>query len=367
MNYKIYPFLFCLLVITACNSNQNEGTNIQVEAPEQDKSTSLDVLLKNEKVKVGAIQKRNIARTIPCTGQIDIPPTGISSVHSKINGQITYLKYLPGDYVKKGTLLTSVEQPQLVKKQRILLETKANLDFARKDYERKKILKAGQATPEKTFDASQNKFELLQATYKGLKKELELLGIDVNTLEKENKFQTAINIYAPQSGFIHEVLVNKGEMISPTTRLMDIANVNDLHLELQVLSKNIGAISKGQQIKFTIPNRSETFSAKVIKINPMLESESATLMVHCQIEHPDKQTFVAGMFVNATIEAESVAVEGLPLQAVIKEGEDYYAFQVQNNQVQKTALINPSASKDFIVFENTKTGQWITEGAYYVE
>lgn len=367
MNHKIYPFLLLLLVVTACNSDQNERMNAAIEESKNHESTSLDILLKNEKIKVGTIQKRNIVRNIQCTGQIDIPPTGISSVHSKINGQITYLKYLPGDYVKKGTLLASVEQPQLVEKQRILLETKANLDFARKDYERKKILKAGQATPEKTFDESQNKFELLQATYMGLKKELDLFGINTNALEADNKFQTAINIYALQSGYIYEVLVNKGEVISPSTRLMGIANINDLHLELQVLSKDVGAISKGQRINFTIPNRSETFSAKVIKINPMLQSDAATLQVHCHIEHPNKQIFVAGMFVNAEIEAASVAVEGLPLEAVIKEGENYYAFQVQNQQVQKTALIKPSTFKDFIVFENKVTGQWITKGAYYIE
>lgn len=353
--------------MVACNSKQEEGSNSQAEHSENEASVSLELLLKNEKVKVGAIQRRNIVRTIPCTGQIDIPPTGISSVHSKISGQVTSLKYLPGDYVKKGTWLTSIEQPLLVEKQRILLETKANLDFARKDFERKKILKAGQATPEKTFDESQNQFELLLATYSGLKKELEMLGINTGALETESKFQTHVNLYAPQSGYIHEVLVHKGEMVDPSTRLMDIANVKNLHLELQVLSKDIGAVSLGQNVNFTIPNRSETFKAKVIKINPMLESEAASLKVHCKIEYPDKRAFIGGLFVNAEIEASAVDVEGLPLEAVIKEGEDFYAFQVENNEVKKTALVNPVVSKDFVVFDNDKAGEWITAGAYYVE
>ena len=116
----------------------------------------------------------------------------------------------------------------------------------------------------------------------------------------------------------------------------------------------ISHISKGQQINFTLPNRSETFTAKVIKINPMLQTETATLKIHCKIEHPDKKIFVPGMFVNAEIETAPTTVEGLQLNAVIKDGEDYFAFRVQNNQVQKTALINAILTRDFIVFDNEK-------------
>lgn len=364
MNYKIYFLLLIHLLVGACSGSDTSMTKSE-EATAL--PVTVDILLKNERIKMGTIQKKTIARTVACTGQIDIPPTEVSTIHSKIAGQVRISKYLPGDYVKKGVLLAIVENPQLIEKQRIFLETKANLNFAKKDFDRKKILKAGQATPEKVVDETQNRYELLQATYKGLKKELELLGIHVDVLETEHNFQSTINIYASQSGYIHQIMVNQGQMISPETALMNIADINHLHLELQLLSKDIGAISKGQQVNFTIPNSSEVYQATVVKINPVVFPENATLQVHCHIDHTDKSTFVAGLFVNAEIQSQESQAEGLPINAVLKEGEDYFAYKIVNNAAIKTPLTNPSLYDDFVVFDDNKDGQWIIEGAYYIE
>ena len=359
MNHHIFYLSILACLLLACN--QADAPETEIAENEEPALVSLDLLSKNERIKTGVIQKRNIARTIQCTGQIDIPPTAVSSVHSKTNGQLIFLKYLPGDYIAKGALVAKVENPMLIEKQRLLLETKANLDLARKDYERKKILKAGQATPEKIFDESQNKFELLTATYQGLKKELELFGININDLENNTAYQSSVNVYANQSGYIHEVLVNKGQMITPETRLMNITDINHLHLELQILSKDIGSIHKGQEVLFTIPNRTETFRAKIIKINPVINNEQATLQVHCSIEHPDKKIFVAGLFANATIDMEAQEMEGLPLSGVIKEGEDYFGYKIQNKEVIKTPLSNVAIFNNFVVFDGEKDGQWVVE------
>lgn len=366
MYLNIQYFMLGCLLLVACNQ-PTEIPDSALESEQELTAIPLETLIKNEKIKTGTIQEKEVVRNVQCTGCIEIPPTEISAIHAKTNGQITFLKYLPGDYIKKGTLIARVENPQLIEKQRIFLETKANLSFASKDFERKKMLKEGQATPEKTFEESQSRYELLQATYEGLKRELSLLGIDVNALETENKFQSSINIYAPQSGYIHEVLVNKGQMITPETQLMDIADIDHLHLELQVLSKDVGVIFKGQKVDFTLPNRQEIFKAEVVKINPMLHTEQASLQVHCHIEHPDKSIFIAGLFANANIQAKANLVEGLPLDAVFKEGDDYFAYKIIDKTAVKTPLINPIAYNDFITFDGDKSGNWIIEGAYYIE
>lgn len=306
-------------------------------------------------------------RTISSTGQITIPPTAINSVHSKINGQVSFLKFLEGDYVRKGTLLTRIEDPQLIEKQRMLLETKAQLRQASKDFERKKILKENQATPEKTFDESQSRYELLQATYSGLKNELEAIGIDLSSLENDNNFQTTIPIYANHSGYIHEVLVNKGQMITKETCLMEIINNHEVLLELQVLSQDIAAIKKGMVVEFSTPNQANTFSATVIKINPMIDPDKSTLKVWCSIDHSDNNSLVGGSFVNAKIKTNPIKTFGLPVKAIIKEGEEYFAYQVVENEVKKIILNNAVTSGDFVTFDGPKNGQWIIEGSYYIE
>ena len=151
-----------------------------------------------------------IKQKVICTGRIEIPPTELISVHSRSEGFITGMSYLPGDYVKKGALLFTITNTHLVEKQRILLETKAELAMAIKDYERKRRLQSEKVTTEKAMDEATARKELLTATYEGLKNELELLGIDVDVLETKKRFQSTLYIHASDAGYVHEVLVNKG-------------------------------------------------------------------------------------------------------------------------------------------------------------
>lgn len=363
---RIYFLLMLCSLFIACKDGPNESTLTEV-GDGASGSVSLEAILQNDKIKIGKIKKKELENSISCTGQIKVPPAAISSVHSKVNGQVSFLKYHEGDFVQKGTLLTRIGNPQLIEKQRILLETKAELSHASKDYQRKKILRDNQATPERSYDESYSRFQILSSKYKGLKIELEAMGINVVKLENENYFQKTIPVTADQSGYINKVLVNQGQMITPETQLMEIVNINKVRLELNVMSQHIGTIKEDQRVKFTVPNHEETFNAEIQNINPMINHDQSTLQVWCSIDHPEKTIFVGGLFVNANILTTPVLSEGLPLSAVVKEGEEYFAFRIIDNNLKKTLLNNAVPAGDFIIFDGQKDGDWITDGAYYVE
>lgn len=368
MRNTVFIILLTLVGTTSCENQQSNAPEM-ASANQSDESTdsSVKTLIAEQLIQVGQLQEKEVANNISCSGHIHIPPTDVNAIHAKINGQVTYLKYLPGDYIKKGTLIARIEHTGIIEKQRQLLETKANLKFAESDFQRKKALFEGRATPEKTFEASQNQFELLKATYNGLKTELELIGVNIDQLEKEGKFQSSIPIYASTSGYVHKVGVNLGQMITPQTCLMEVANLNHLHVELQVQSKDIGAIQRGQKVRFTIPNRKGQYTARIEKINPMVDSEVSTLQVHCHIEHPDKKAFVPGLYVNATILGEPKKVKGLPLDAVIKQGEQYFAYFIQGEEAVKKPLQAAQVQGEFVVMDEMENGNWVVKGAYYLE
>jgi len=326
-----------------------------------------DILSANPAVKIGVMPSRVVKQKVICTGKIEIPPTELISVHSRSEGFIAGMTYLPGDFVKKGALLFTITNTQLVEKQRILLETKAELTMAKKDYDRKQRLQSEKVTTEKALDESIARKELLSATYEGLKNELELLGIDVDALEAERKFQSTLYLYASDAGYVHKVLVNKGQMIQPSDNLMEIANDNHVHLELQVLSKYVPLLTVGQKAQFTLPNSSKKFGAEIVKLNPMLNNETGTLNVHCHIDEENDVQIIAGMFVNAEIEVEANDVSGLPLEAVVKEGIDYYAYCVEGELLKKHLLKNVVVTGDFITFDTISSEQMVIAGAYYVE
>ncbi len=365
---KIYLVILAATLFYSCgNTDKPTMEEDAVHAEERGPLLVEEILSANPAIKIGPMPSRIVQQKVICTGKIEIPPTELISVHSRSEGFITGMTYLPGDYVKRGALLFTITNTKLVEKQRILLETKAELTMANKDYDRKKRLQSEKVTTEKALDESTARKELLTATYEGLKNELQLLGIDVDALQSEQKFQSTLYIYASDAGYVHEVLVNKGQMIQPSDNLMQIANDDHVHLELQVLSKYVPLLAIGQKALFTLPNSAKEFGAEIVKLNPMLNDETGTLNVHCHIDEEHDIQIIAGMFVNAEIEVVANDVSGLPLEAVVKEGMDYYAYCVEGEFLKKHLLQNVVVSGDFITFDTISSEQMVIAGAYYVE
>ncbi len=360
MLHKYILGLIFLGILTACGENPSTEQTVVHAATSQQKTD-------HGKIETGGIISKSIQSDILCTGKIHLPPTSIQLVHSKMEGQLMGMKYIPGDRVANGSLLAQIENAQLIEKQRMLLETKAQLAFAKKDYERKKVLHEANATPEKTFDESQNQFERLSATYHGLKTELQLYGVNVEQLESKGNYQSKVNIRAATFGVVNEVFVHNGQRIQPQDPIMEIARLDDLHLELNVLPKDMSGVALGQSVQFKIAGDTSLYEAVVAKIRPMIGEEETALMVHCDIKEAKKHSFIAGMFVEAIIAQDAKQVEGLPLAAVVKEGEQYYGFRQKNGEPLKTLLPNAKVMNDFVVFDGDKSGIWITAGAYYVE
>jgi cobalt-zinc-cadmium efflux system membrane fusion protein len=340
-------------------------------APESTEAVALPVANSPDlsRITTGPVQTKLVSQDIVCTGEIAVPPTDLISVHSRFSGQVSDLKYLPGDYVRKGAQLLRISNPEIIDKQRKLLEYRAQLATAHQALERQQTLAAGEATTAEQLSISEGAVALLSASYAGLKKELEVYGINVTALEEEGNFQSSVGVYAAGSGFVHAVTTNRGQMISPTDELLQLASTDHLHLELSVPSRSVAGLREGQTVTFTTPFNGMTGTAKVEKINPMVDANTATLNVHCHFETKLTEGLVPGLFLNAIIHAGEQELRGLPLSGTTREGEQYYGYRQVAGEWQKTLLPKAVLLDDFVTFDpgNDAKVQWVTGGAYYLE
>lgn len=355
------------LFLGACNSESSQSdTNVVAEEKEAVLLVK-DFVKNNSNVQIGGILRRSIAQSIESTGSLVIPSTEQYAIHSKSGGSIQEIVYRPGDYVKKGAKLFVLTNPDLIPTQRILLETKSALNLAKKEFARKELLNTKNATTQKEFEESFAQKELLEAKYKGLKAELEVIGIDLVALETNYNFQSKLIIRAPHSGFLTDLLVQKGSLITPEDRLTTIVAKDKMSLELHVLSKYIPLLTKGQEVLVKVPNSADSFKASIERLSSIVDADNGTLVVYCTFDTKEIQALKPGMFVDGIIKVNNREVNGLPNDAVIKKGEQYFAYFVEGELLVKTLLNDVISSDSFTTFSNKTPQQMVVKGAYYVE
>lgn len=319
-------------------------------------------------IELGKPEKRMIEDYVECTGMIEVPPYSLYSVFAPTAGFIQSAKWLPGDYIKKGTLLTSITHPDLVKLQREFLEVQSQLEFLQNDLKRKETLAASDAASQKALEQARADLRLQQARYKGLKAELDLMGISTKMLESQGEVQPAINLYAPVSGYVTQVNVNNGKLISPRDLLFEIVDKSHTHLELQVFAKDVGQIKEGQRIECQMPGNDRVYTADVHLVGKMINPETKTTMVHGHFDQEPVE-LIPGTYVQARIFTTAKEVMAVPTSAVIKEGNSSFIFVKKASGFEKVTIITGASDGEYIEIEQLQLGEnevLALKGAYYI-
>lgn len=368
ITFYILNIAFFSFLMMACGKS---------EMPEQQESVQEDmamaVSLTEEQMKMAGIelgkpQLRTISEHVECTGRIEVPPYSLYSVFAPTTGFIQSAKYLPGDYVKKGTALTSITHPDLVRLQREFLETQSQLAFLESDLQRKETLAAADAASQKAMEQARADLQLQQARFKGLRAELNLLGISIKKLEEKGEIQSAITLYAAESGYITKVNINNGKLVSPTDLLFEIVDKSHVHLELQIFAKDVVKLKKGQRIECQMPGSTRTYTADVHLVGQMIDPETKTTMVHGHFEN-EPVDLTPGTYVQARIYTDATEVLTVPSSAVITEGNDQFIFVKKEARFEKVRVVTGRRDGDFIEIEPLNLGEHellALKGAYYI-
>ena len=356
---------------SSCHSGKEEA-NISDEVTQEMGQTNGTIHLSEEQINMAGItygmpEKRKVSSYIECTGKVEVPPNSLASVYSSVSGFIGEVRQLPGDYVKKGTLLTTIKHPDIIKLQTSYLESKSRLEFAEQDFLRKKTLIAEDATSQKTFQEAKLNYETEQASFKGLKAELDLIGLSVSQIEAGN-IQPYVQIYAPINGFVATVNINKGKLIGPSDLLYEIVDDSHMHLELQIFAKDIPKVKKGQYIEAFVPGLEDKIGAEVHLVGHVIDMETKTTMVHGQFE--DKPaTLTAGTYLHARIFDEGKEVLAVPTTAIVRSGETSSVFVLRNGNFVKIDVKVGNSDEEFTAIEELQLSEGdklVTKGSYYI-
>lgn len=223
-----------------------------------------------QKVEIIQPEQRTIIQTVSANGKIQ-PQTDIK-ISADVSGEITELYVEEGDTVKEGQLLARI-WPELylsvldrstaaLNNARVSLKTaeigvmqaQSRLAQAENDYNRNKKLFDQKVISKAEMDAFTASFEVSREELQASKERVMAARFGVQSAEatlkeaRENLSRTSL--YAPASGVVSRLNIEKGEKVVGTaqmagTELMVISNFNQMEVIVEVNENDILSISEG--------------------------------------------------------------------------------------------------------------------------
>ena len=340
-NTKISLLILSTLLVVACGNKDSEKMESSEESSmkeEQLVATGIKQITFTKdqynlaEIETGAIEMRNLSNIIKLNGTIDVEPESMASVSAPLGGYLKTAGRLPGEAIKKGQVLATIENPEYIQIQQGYLESLSRLQFLEEEFNRQKKLREEDINSAKTFQQVSSDYKITQGRVKAYEQQLALAGIIRSSVQNGNITRTA-NLYAPISGFIKASNVNIGDYVSPQDVLFELVDLNDIHLALNAFERDLEKLEIGQTVKFSLSD-DNTFNrtAEIFIIGKATGSDRMT-PVHCHIKQENQKGLLPGMYVKAWVESGTNKQNAIPSAALVQyEGKDYVILQTEETE-----------------------------------
>lgn len=349
--YKTSFLLLAISLFTACNDKAKE-IPVAENAVAETQSNAVNITpeqYKSAEIQIGTVELKALSGTTKVNGILDVPPQNLVSISTPFGGFVKSTEMLQGMKIRKGQVVAMMQNPDYVQPQQDYIDLKSQLNYLKQDYDRQQELSKENVNALKTLQKSKSEYESMKARVAGLKTKLQLMNVNVPSLEKGN-IQSTIPLYSPINGFVTEVNTNIGAYANATDVLFKIADTGHLHAELTVFEKDVPKLKIGQKVRFTLANETKERMATVYLVGKEISSER-TVQIHCHLDKEDT-SLLPGMYLKALVESGSEQVPAVPSKAIVEFQGSKYIFVVDN--ATKAAIENKVATHYKMV--NIKTG-----------
>jgi len=226
--------------------------------------------------------EEEVLSTLGCMLQ----PSKTVQISSPVHGVLDSVQVKRGDSIKKGTTLFQLKAG--VEKKAVQLAL-VRAKFAKRKVARNKELFDQEILTEHERDEIETEYLIARSELHLQQEELALR-----------------KVLSPINGVVVNSFNNKGEYVT-SEPIMSLATLNPLHIDLLLPSTYFGQISLKQQLLIKPEsNMIDAKTAKVIIVDPLIDSASGTFRVQLQMSNPGNK-IPAGIRCSAQITSKPPA------------------------------------------------------------
>lgn len=221
---------------------------------------------------------------------------------SKASGEITSLLADIGDKLAAGQVVATLDDEEyvLVRDRATLSvrlaeaqvnEAKANLELADSDLRRQTSLTKKSIVTQSDFEAAENR--RLQAVARLQVAESQLQSASNQLADAELRLSyTRVVASWPEAGlggprYVGSRLVDEGQLVTANTPLFELVSLDPLLVVVDVIEKDYPKFSVGMEARLsTEAFPGQTFTAKVLRVAPVLSSDSRQARLELEVANP---------------------------------------------------------------------------------
>jgi len=264
-----------------------------------------------------------------------------AAVASKGTGTLVYLAVEEGDRVKKGQVIARLDDSDVMaslkRARENLRVVEADLDDAKKNYDRMRAVIGTRAISQADYDAAEARYKRVVSTIEAAKYAVAEAEVAVaNT-----------RIIAPFDGTVLKKNADVGEIVAPLAgaissraAVVTIADMSSLEVEADVSEANITRVASAQNCEITLDAYPQNhYAGYVANIVPTADRAKATVLVKIKFKQYDQRVLpemgakIAFLAPGRSADAESVKpLLTLPASAVATRDGRSVVFQIKDNR-----------------------------------
>lgn len=283
-------------------------------------------------IKVGNIPTRDLSGVVNANGWLELFPQHKAVITTIFGANITEIKVIKGEKVKKNQILAYLSHPNLINLQTAYTRTYNQMQFLEREYHRQKRLhdeKIG--SDDDIYQQTKARYQIIKSEFEGYDAQLKQLNLDVKKLKNGNISQY-LPVVSPIDGYIEKILVQTGQFVDPQAQILSIINNDFIHADILVSEKDIHKVKMGQKVSFTVDSvPKKNFSATIFSIEKNFKRNPRVVRVHAEI-HQKEYFFIPGMRIHGKIYTDDSSIHALPEEAIIIKNGKPYIFLVETNE-----------------------------------
>ncbi|KNB61178.1 MULTISPECIES: efflux RND transporter periplasmic adaptor subunit [Chryseobacterium] len=344
IKYSILSLALISILLLSCGKKESASETEEVktektETNHEDAPQTIAELseeqMKSVGVVLGKIEMKELTSTIKSNGLLRVPNNKKATVTSLYGGVIKTINFQIGDYVRKGQVLATINNPEYIQLQEQYLTVNSRISFAEQEFKRQKELFDNDAGAKKNLQSADAELKSLRTQRASLQRQLQLMGISPGKVTN-GSLRSGLVITSPISGTISNINAQIGSYVDVSSPVLDIIDNNSIHLDLQVFEKDLPKMKIGQIVHFKLTNNPETeYDAVIYSVGSTFENESKTISVHANVTG-NKIGLIDGMNITGIVSLDKSTTSAIPDEAIVEADGKYYVFVQTNKKAEHT-------------------------------